>query len=138
MKFHFFTKIMIGVLATTFIGIAAMLLYAGVNFSEERGKRNKPEIEKTVEEINTEKRKKSFSPWNGSHYGLTMLIKQSMHNPSSYEHISTRHEWDTYEKNSLLVRTSYRGKNVFGALVKNRVVARVDLDGNVTEIVLQE
>ena len=93
---------------------------------------------KTAHEIKEEKIEKLFSAYDGHHYGLTRMIKNAMHDPSSYDHIATRHECDTDTCNSLLVRTSYRGKNAFGAIVKGRIVARVDLEGNITEIVSQE
>lgn len=92
----------------------------------------------TAEEIRAEKIDKSFSSWDGSHYELTRLIKKSMHDPSSYKHVKTRHECDTYTCNSLLVRTSYRGKNLFGGTVLNRVTARVDLEGNLIEVISQQ
>lgn len=90
---------------------------------------------KTAEEIRAEKIKNSFNSWDGSHYELTRLIKKNMHDPESYQHVSTRFHDD---RDSLLIRTSYRGKNAFGAVVLNRLVARVDLDGNLVQIISQE
>lgn len=75
-----------------------------------------------------------FSGWDGSHPGLTDIIKKSMKDPSSYEHVETVY-WD--EGDYILVKTTFRGKNSFNALVKNWVKARVDLNGNVTKIVAQ-
>ena len=55
-----------------------------------------------------------------------------MNDPDSYEHVETIF-WDMNEY--LVVRTTYRGKNVFGGVVKNYVKAKVDFNGNVLEII---
>ncbi|MBI9057769.1 MAG: hypothetical protein JEZ01_08335 [Labilibaculum sp.] len=72
-----------------------------------------------------------FDSWDGSLYSLENLIKKGMHDPSSYEHIETRY---ADKKDYILVSTSFRGKNAFGALVKNTVSAKVDINGKVIEI----
>jgi len=76
-----------------------------------------------------------FSAWNGSHINLTKLIKQNMNDPSSYEHISTNY-WDMNDH--LVVLTKYRGNNAFGGKVAGYVKAKVDLNGNVIEIMENE
>lgn len=73
-----------------------------------------------------------FSSWDGSHYALEKLIKKGMHDPSSYEHIETRYGDKT---EYILVSTSFRGKNAFGALVKNTVNAKVDINGKIIEVI---
>jgi len=77
---------------------------------------------------------KCFSVWDGSHKGMTQFIKYSMNNPKSYEHVSTTY-WDNGDY--LVVRTTFRGTNAFGGVVKNQITAKVDLDGNVLEIIEQ-
>ncbi len=79
----------------------------------------------------TELIEKSFSGWDGSHKGLEQVIKASMHNPRSYEHVATKY-WDMGDY--LVVSTQYRGTNVFGAVVTNWAKAKVDLSGDVLEI----
>jgi hypothetical protein len=74
---------------------------------------------------------KNFSDWDGSHVNLERHIKKSMNDPKSYEHIETKY-WDHDEY--LIVQTTFRGKNAFGALVKNQVKAKVGLNGEVIEI----
>jgi hypothetical protein len=74
---------------------------------------------------------KQFSAWDGSHRNLTSLIKESMNDPKSYEHVETVY-WDM--KDHLVVRTTFRGKNAFGGVVKQSVKAKVTLDGEVFEI----
>ncbi|MDH3976456.1 MAG: hypothetical protein OEV42_19500 [Deltaproteobacteria bacterium] len=75
-----------------------------------------------------------FSAWDGSHRSLEKAIKSSMNDPSSYEHVKTVY-WD--KKSHLVVLTTFRGKNAFGALVKNSIKAKVDLSGSVLKILEQ-
>lgn len=87
-----------------------------------------PPAPKSPEELRMEQIRRQFSLWDGSHIRLTKLIKERMNDPSSYHHVKTVH-WDM--GSNPVVRTIFRGRNAFGALVQNSVVARVDLDGNV-------
>jgi hypothetical protein len=75
-----------------------------------------------------------FSSWNGSHNGLTEYIKKFMHDPSSYKHVETF--YNDYG-NYLVIKTKFRGKNAFGGIVINSISAKVDLNGNVIEILTQ-
>lgn len=100
----------------------------------------KDKVDFYIKEIEKEKqkqavlqaRKKSiesqFSSWDGSHINLTRAIKNSMHDPKSYKHVETVY-WDRGDH--LVVRTTFRGKNAFGGLVRNSVRAKVALDGTV-------
>lgn len=76
-----------------------------------------------------------FSGWDGSNRSLEKIIKDSMHDPSSYAHDKTSY-WDL--KDHLIVKTTFRGKNAFGAVVKNTVSAKTDLQGNVIEIISRD
>jgi len=72
-----------------------------------------------------------FSIWDGSHRNLTKMIKNAMHDSDSYEHVATaRFDRGDY----LQVQTTYRGKNLFGAVVTNSVQATVSLSGTVLSI----
>lgn len=84
--------------------------------------------------IRDEKIEKSFSPWSGAHNGLERLIKKGMNDPDSYDHVKTIY-YDRGE--TLLVKTTFRGTNAFGAKVIGSVTAEVDLDGNVIKVVEQ-
>lgn len=93
----------------------------------------KEEIEKN-EEIQRKRKElidKQFSPYDGSHRGLTRLLKENMNDPDSYEHVQTRFR---DEGDNILVITKYRGNNAFGGKVLNDITARVDINGNVIEI----
>lgn len=76
-----------------------------------------------------------FSVWDGSHIGVTKAIKASMNDPKSYDHVETVF-WDRGDY--LLIRTRFRGKNAFGGVILNTVNAKVDFQGNVLDIALQE
>lgn len=68
-----------------------------------------------------------FSGWDGSHRELERMIKDSMNDPDSYEHVETRYsDKGTY----IRVFCTFRGKNAFGGIVKNTKTADFDLDGN--------
>jgi hypothetical protein len=75
-----------------------------------------------------------FSSWDGSHRGLEKVIKKSMNDPDSYEHIETRFRDDG---NTIFVTTKFRGANAFDGKVINTISAKVDFNGNVVEIVSQ-
>lgn len=75
---------------------------------------------------------KSFSAWDGSHYEVTKLIKASMHDPGSYEHIETRYN---DEGDYLVVGTEFRGKNLFGGMMKSWLRAKVKPSGEIIEVV---
>jgi hypothetical protein len=82
----------------------------------------------------TERILKHFSSWDGSHIGLTKLIKNSMNDPKSYEHVNTKY---SDEEEYLLVKTTFRGKNKFGGVVTNWISAKVSLDGRVLQVLDQ-
>lgn len=54
-----------------------------------------------------------------------------MNDPDSYKHLETEC-WDM--KTYLVVLTTYSGKNAYGGRVKAWVKVKVDLDGNILEV----
>jgi hypothetical protein len=94
-----------------------------------------PTPPKTAAELRQDRINKQFSTLNGRHYQLEHWIKTSMNNPKSYEHVQTRF---VDKGDPLLVETIFRGTNAFGGVVPSRVMAKVDLDGRVLEILSQE
>lgn len=76
--------------------------------------------------------RRSFSLWNGSHRGVTDYIKKVMNDPKSYEHIETSY---SDRDDHLIVKTRFRGRNAFGGMVVNTIVAKTDLDGNVLDVI---
>ncbi|MTZ12770.1 hypothetical protein GNE00_03385 [Pseudomonas sp. JL972] len=90
-----------------------------------------------VAQAAAERRKRveaQFSAWDGSHRGLERLVKQSMNDPDSYEHDQTRF---SDKGDHLVVSMTFRGRNGFGGMVRNTVVAKVDMSGNVLEVLSQ-
>ena len=89
------------------------------------------EAQKTPQQKRKEKIDRQFSGWSGAHYKLERLIKKSMNDPSSYEHVRSSYaDYGTH----ITVLTEFRGKNAFGGTILDSVKARVDIDGNILEI----
>lgn len=89
---------------------------------------------KIAAEVRKKKIEQQFSAWDGSHNNLERVIKRAMNDPDSYEHDETVY-WDMGDH--LVVRTTYRGKNAFGGVVRNFVKAKVSLDGDILQILDQ-
>lgn len=87
---------------------------------------------KAQDESRKKQIKEQFSTWDGSHKGLTKYVKQSLDNPLSFEHVSTRFEDRLIH---LIVTMSFTSKNAAGNVVKGSIVAKVDLNGRIIEIV---
>lgn len=104
------------------------------NDKSDKSTKTQTSAPKTQEEIRKEQIQKHFSAWDGSHRGLTEVIKKSMNDPGSYDHEETVY-WD--KGDHLVVKTTFRGRNAFGGVVKNWVMAKVDLNGNVIEVISQ-
>ena len=96
------------------------------------GKIEEDKKKQIVAEARMKDIKSKFSAWDGSHRGLERVIKGTMNDPNSYEHVETVY-WDRGDH--LVVMTTFRGKNVFGGVVKNSVKAKVSLDGQVLQII---
>jgi hypothetical protein len=75
-----------------------------------------------------------FSGWDGSHRGMERMIKASMNDPGSYEHIETRYR-DMGTK--IRVTEKFRGRNGFGGMVVNTVTADFDLNGGLLAVISQ-
>lgn len=118
----------------TFLGIMICFLafFAWNNFRPEKSPPPKPP--KSAKEIRAERIARQFSGWDGSHINLTERIKKTMNDPDSFKHEETRY-WD--KGDFLIVETVFRGRNAFGGMVRNRVMAKVGLNGRVLEIMYQ-
>ena len=78
--------------------------------------------------------KLQFSLWNGSHRKTVEYVKERMHNPKSFEHVETRYI-DYAEKGYCVIQMKYRGTNLYNAIVTNLIWVKVDLHGNVFEVI---
>jgi hypothetical protein len=81
------------------------------------------EPELSPEEQRREFVEEQFSAWDGSHRELVRLVKDSMNDPRSFEHIETRY---TDNGDTIVLQMRFRGSNAFGALVQNTVIAEAD------------
>ncbi len=86
------------------------------------------------EELRKEKIEKQFSSLDGSHYELTKYIKKSMNDTDSYEHVETT---CIDAGDYIMVKTTFRGKDLHGGVDNNWISAKVDLEGNVIEVIEQ-
>lgn len=128
-----------GVIVLFFV---SLFIFSIFNSSNKKTGENKGEVSKQEVASPTPSKtpsrdeiiEKQFSAWDGSHIKLTELIKDSMNDPKSYEHVETVY-WDM--KDHLIVNTTFRGKNAFGGTVKNTVKAKISLDGEGIEILEQ-
>lgn len=75
----------------------------------------KNDIEKKAENL--------FSPWDGSNRKLVKAVKNAMNDASSFEHINTSY---IIKEGFVYARMDYRGKNGFGAFMKESVLAQID------------
>ena len=85
----------------------------------------------TVHKTRKERIESQFHFWDGSHNNLERYIKEHMHDPDSYDHVETVY-WD--KGNYLIVKTKFRGKNAFGALILSTFEAKVTLDGQILDV----
>ena len=75
--------------------------------------------------------KRAFSSRDSSHGGLTKWVKKNMNDPDSYEHVSTSY---VDMGDHLVINMTFRGKNMSGDVVEDFIKAKVDLEGNVLEL----
>lgn len=126
MKTQKLTKHLLSILTVCFF------IFIAFGSDDEESNTNADGTPKTERQIKVESQ---FSAWDGSHNGLTNLIKKSMNDPDSYEHIETRFKDN---EDHIFVITKFRGTNAFGGKVINTVSAKVDFSGNVIQIISQE
>lgn len=115
--------------------LTVVLVFFLIIFLTPKKQPDPPAAPKTKQELRTEKIIGLFSSWDGSLYELNSYIKKNLNDPKSFEHVKTTYsDYGSY----LVVKTVYRGKNAFGALVVNSITAQVDLNGNPVKIISTE
>lgn len=88
-----------------------------------------------AEYTNLDAFQKNFSGWDGSYRPLEKLIKKSMNDDSSYKHVETMSHLVLGKNPHAIVKTTFRGTNAYGGVVKQTVTGRVDVrTGDVIEI----
>lgn len=119
---------------TSFLTIGILIFLAILTYNISNSDTPTETVEKTPEEKRSDMISDGFSSWDGSHIALTRMIKESMNDPKSFDHVDTKY-WDM--KDHLIVIEKFRGKNAFGGTVINWVKAKCDLNGNVIKIIEQ-
>ncbi len=96
-----------------------------------------------------------FSAWDGSHKELVNLVKSSMNDEKSFEHINTTYriigsesvmndvnsalQTDGYDQrvklDDILIIMEFSGKNAFNATMKNTAVGIADYENNTINVV---
>lgn len=81
----------------------------------------------------------NFSKWDGSYRPLEKLIKNNMNDDDSYKHDETTFRLMLDAKPPYaIVSTTFRGKNAYGAMVKNNMKVKIDIaTGDILEIIPQ-
>jgi len=105
------------------VGIPVLIMIFSLN------SKNTKEVERPL--TKEEKIQQQFSSWDGSHRNVTDAIKRSMNDPDSYEHVETVY-WILDDK--IVVKTTFRGNNAFGAKVLNTIRSEVSLSGDVLKM----
>lgn len=88
-----------------------------------------------------------FSEWDSSHRNLVKLVKESMNDPKSFEHVETKYliieRQDQIDKmgrgaiGDLFIYMKFRGANAFGGIILSEVSAIAEYETN-TIIILSE
>lgn len=109
-----------------------LILKYGSKFSIHVKELQTPTPVTTKSSITKEEIENLLSSWNGSLPALVDLVKQSLNDPDSFKHIETGY----INKGSYIeMRMIYSAKNAYNATIKGVIRAKVDFEGNVTEII---
>ena len=111
-----------------FISTVILFIIAIVGSS---GESSKKEIVADVPPTREEQVQKLFSAWDGSNIDLVLYVKERMNDEKSFEHIETRFK-DLGD--FVMVSMEFSGKNAFGGTVKNKVYAKMDINGKILEV----
>ncbi|CAM3783707.1 zinc ribbon domain-containing protein [Xenorhabdus thuongxuanensis] len=88
--------------------------------------------------INFDEFMSKFSSWDGSYRPLTKLIKENMHDESTYKHIETTYRRVLNANPYAIVTTIFSGTNLYGARVKQSLTAKVDIKtGEIIELITE-
>ncbi|OKP03942.1 hypothetical protein [Xenorhabdus eapokensis] len=70
----------------------------------------------------------NFSGWDGSYRPLEKMIKKTMHDDSSYKHVSTTYRLALNKQPPYaIVQTIFKGTNSYGGVVQQSIKAKIDL-----------
>lgn len=109
--------------------VVAKKLRAELDYEVEM--KRQAEVRAAARERDRQRVASQFSTWDGSHPVVERAVKASMKNPSSYEHVSTRF---SIQGSEVIVTTTFRGTNSFGAVVPTTATATLDTSGRLLSI----
>lgn len=101
----------------------------------EKSKAVEREREQAREEY-ANRHEKYFSAWDGSCRPLVKVVKASMNDPRSFEHVETIKGQEYNGKVS--VKMKFRGKNRFGGTVLQVVTCELSGDGEVSKVEIEQ
>ena len=131
-----------------FVVVFVFVLGVGMSLTDETSNENQTEkivktaesvpvkkVVKTESEKRIEKIRGQFSQYDGSHYALKRLVRDNCKNPKSFKHVNT-----SYSDNGsyLTVQMAYRATKSFNAIVPGIVTVKVDLNGNIFDVISQD
>ena len=90
--------------------------------AQEEVTKDRIESDKKKSEDKRRAKEHCFSAWDGAHRNLESLLKKSLKDPDSYDHIETRFK-DRPAEDKQTVYLSYRAKNGFGGMSIGKIVA---------------
>ena len=100
--------------------------------SDSEEKERKEIAEREAREARKKELEAQFSAWDGSHRKFERLIKQTMNDPDSYEHVETRF---ADKIDYIRVFTKFRGKNAFGGVVVDSATADFTISGDLIRVI---
>lgn len=128
-------KVVIGVI----VGFFLLMIIAVNSEPEQTQLKTEAEI-KAEEKVSREEyfqKNGLFSAWDGRPVALVELIKKSMNDPNSFEHLETR--FIDKGTDTITVLMDYTGKNAFGGRVRGKAIAVMNAkDGSVIEVISNE
>lgn len=100
-------------------------------------KLNNPEA--FEDHIDLDKLFTQFSPWDGSFRPLEAFIKENMNDPKSYDHANTYYRLQLNDRKNpkAIITEEFRGKNAFGAVVKQMVQIEYDINKETFRVIGQ-
>ncbi|WP_434525086.1 hypothetical protein [Photorhabdus asymbiotica] len=86
--------------------------------------------------INFDEFMSKFSGWDGSYRPLEKIIKENMHDESTYKHVETTYRLILDKNPHAVIETTFRGSNAYGGIVKQTISANVDIKtGQIIDII---
>lgn len=121
------------------IGIIALVALAFGKYNESKQAKEKaaePPVIAKIEKPKTYREKfdeKNFSEIRGGYKPVREFLKKNINDPSSLEIVNT---WNNgmNKDSTFAIKTTFRAKNAFNALIMQSMYCNIDMDGNLSEV----